>query len=240
LIEPALEMIEVSKAYHTKAGPVKALDNVSLNLQKGGLYGLMGSSGSGKTTLLKVSAGLLKPEIGSVKLLGVDLYRKGRGGNRKLGKTPAAFMFQEDLLIQTLTVRENVELPLIIRGVPKRVRDRAVSERLEEVGLGELADRKPQEVSGGERRRISLARCLVNQAEMLFLDEPTSNLDTKTATEMIDLIKRINKEGATIFLSTHDPHVASQIDHILYIRDGRITRVESPYPNPPDIIRVQM
>jgi len=232
-------MIEVSKAYQTKAGSVKALDNVSLNLQEGGLYGLMGSSGSGKTTLLKVSAGLLKPESGLVKLLGLDLYG-ARGRNRKPGEDPAAFMFQEDLLIQTLTIRENVELPLIIRRAPKRVRDRAVSERLEEVGLGEQADRRPLEVSGGERRRVSLARCLVNQTKILFLDEPTSNLDSKTATGMIDLIKGINKEGVTILLSTHDPLVASQIDHLLYMRDGRITGVEDSRTSPPSLLRLQI
>lgn len=244
LKEHALEMIEVSKAYHIKSGPVRALDNVSIHLPSGGLYGLMGPSGSGKTTLLKVSAGLLKPEQGSVRLFGIDIYGASGGRNRKIGKTLAAFMFQEDLLIQTLTLRENVELPLIIiGGTPKRARERIVSERLDEVGIGDLADRKPWEVSGGERRRVSLARCLVHQPRILFLDEPTSNLDSKTAAAMIDLIKGINREGATIFISTHDHFVADQIEHIHYMRDGRITQakgphaIDQPYPGK-DMIRL--
>jgi len=218
----ALELADVSKTYNTKDFRVAALTNITLNIRKGEILCLMGSSGSGKTTLLKVSAGLLRPDSGRVMLLGKELYRLTPRERVTMRRNLTAYMFQEDLLIYTLSVRENVELPLLIEGYPKKMREKPVTRALEAVGLRKVEARKPMEVSGGERRRISLARCLVKTPEILFLDEPTSNLDTHTALTMLDIIKQLNNQGATIIFSSHDPLIAKHVGNIIYIRDGTL------------------
>lgn len=218
----ALELADVSKTYNTKDFSVAALTNITLNIRKGEILCLMGSSGSGKTTLLKVSAGLLRPDSGRVMLLGKELYRLTPRERVTMRRNLTAYMFQEDLLIYTLSVRENVELPLLIEGYPKKMREKPVTRALEAVGLRKVEARKPVEVSGGERRRISLARCLVKTPEILFLDEPTSNLDTHTALTMLDIIKQLNNQGATIIFSSHDPLIAKHVGNIIYIRDGTL------------------
>lgn len=218
----ALELADVSKTYNMKDFSVAALTNITLNIRKGEILCLMGSSGSGKTTLLKVSAGLLRPDSGRVMLLGKELYRLTPRERVTMRRNLTAYMFQEDLLIYTLSVRENVELPLLIEGYPKKMREKPVTRALEAVGLRKVEARKPMEVSGGERRRISLARCLVKTPEILFLDEPTSNLDTHTALTMLDIIKQLNNQGATIIFSSHDPLIAKHVGNIIYIRDGTL------------------
>jgi len=222
----ALELVEVKKTYSLKAYTVDALKGVSLRIGVGDLCCVMGPSGSGKTTLLKVSAGLLKPNGGSVKLFGTDIYEVSFEVRQRIRRMYTAFMFQEDLLIDTLTLRENVELPLIFRAVPKRDRMKLALKSLSEVGLEDMADRRPMEVSGGERRKISLARCLANNPRIMFLDEPTSNLDSKNALMIVNLIKRINKRGITVVLSTHDSFVAKQLGKVVYMRDGKIVRTK--------------
>ena len=218
----SLELKNVSKTYHTGGSSVTALKNISLRVAEDEIICIMGPSGSGKTTLLKVSAGLLKPDFGEVILFGKNLYHLSVDKRIALRRNYTAFMFQEDLLIDTLTVKENVELPLIIEGYPKKLREKLVKGAIEAVGLKNMEKRKPMEVSGGERRRISLARCLAKKPKILFADEPTSNLDTDTATIMLNLLKQVNREGVTIILSTHDPLIAKKVDRILYIRDGTL------------------
>ncbi len=222
----ALELVEVKKTYSSKAYTIDALKGVSLRIGVGDLCCVMGPSGSGKTTLLKVSAGLLKPNGGSVKLFGTDIYEVSFEVRQRIRRMYTAFMFQEDLLIDTLTLRENVELPLIFRATPKRDRRELALKSLSEVGLEDMADRRPMEVSGGERRKISLARCLANNPRIMFLDEPTSNLDSKNALMIVNLIKRINKRGITVILSTHDSFVAKQLGKVVYMRDGKIVRTK--------------
>jgi putative ABC transport system ATP-binding protein len=222
---PAIELKDVSKSYRNQREEVRVLDRVSLNLVAGGFYGLMGPNGSGKTSLMKVSAGLLEPDEGSVRILGVELYN-GWGNDERV-RERIGFMFQENLLIPTLDLWENVELPLIIRRVSKEERRMRVHGSLEEVGIGELAHRRPHEVSGGERRRGALARALVNDPDLLFLDEPTSNLDTEAADGLMRLIRDLNMEGVTILMSTHDRYISNQLDHVLHIRDGNLAEPPS-------------
>jgi ABC-type multidrug transport system ATPase subunit len=186
----------------------------------GEVYGLMGPNGSGKTTLMKVSAGLLKPDEGRVRVLGLELYNSGR--ESRLVKDKVGFMFQENLLIPSLTLWENVELPMIINRRPKKTRKGVTGALLDDVGVLELADRRPGEVSGGERRRTALARALVNGPELLFLDEPTSSLDTRAANKLMNIVRSLNKNEVTIIVSTHDRYIAEQLDQIVYIRDGTI------------------
>lgn len=221
----ALELESVSKTYITRGCRVEALRKVYLEVEVGEMLCIMGPSGSGKTTLLKVSAGLLKPDSGRVRLLGRELYSLNPNERVDLRRRLTAFMFQEDLLIETLNIRENVELPLIIDGYPKRVRVEAVERALEAVGLREMASRRPMEVSGGERRRISLARCLTRSPEVIFADEPTSNLDTETAEAMLNLLKKANEDGSTLILSTHDPRIAKLVGNIIFMRDGKIQKM---------------
>lgn len=222
LTNTALELAGVSKTYHTGGLSVNALSDVNLKVGKGEILCLMGPSGSGKTTLLKVSAGLLRPDSGKVVLLGKELYHLTQEERVAVRRNLTAFMFQEDLLIDTLSVRENVELPLIIEGYPRELSVKLVERALESVGLKGEKTRRPIEVSGGERRRISLARCLVKRPEILFLDEPTSNLDTDTASTMLDILRQLNGRGGTLILSTHDPLIAKHVGNITYIRDGRL------------------
>jgi len=220
--ESALELEKVSKAYRTGGLRVEALRDVNLRVLRGEMTCIMGPSGSGKTTLLKVSSGLLRPDSGTVILLGLELYSMGLEERINARRRLTSFMFQEDLLIDTLSIRENVELPLILEGYPRRMRAEAVDRALEEVGLGGLGDRRPMEVSGGERRRVSLARCLVKSPMVIFADEPTSNLDTETAEAMFNLLKDINKNGATVIFTTHDPRIARLAGNVITMRDGKI------------------
>ena len=220
--EAALELEKVSKAYRTGGLKVEALRDVNLRVLRGEMTCIMGPSGSGKTTLLKVSSGLLRPDSGMVILLGLELYSMELEERVNARRRLTSFMFQEDLLIDTLSIRENVELPLILEGYPRRMRDEAVDRALEEVGLGGLGERRPMEVSGGERRRVSLARCLVKSPMVIFADEPTSNLDTETAEAMFNLLKDINKNGATVIFTTHDPRIARLAGNVITMRDGKI------------------
>jgi putative ABC transport system ATP-binding protein len=222
--EIALSLEGVTKTYYIGASKIKALNNISLKLKEGESLCIMGPSGSGKTTLLKVSAGLLKPDSGKVKLFGMDIYALSDKERIKLRRLLTAFMFQEDLLIETMSIKENVELPLIIEGYSKEAREPLVEKALKNVGLENKSDRKPSEVSGGERRRISLARCLVKSPKIIFVDEPTSNLDSVTASAMLQLLKELNEKGATIILSTHDPLVTENFHKVIYLRDGSIQK----------------
>lgn len=220
----ALSLEGVTKIYGSSRFKIKALINASLRLKEGESLCVMGPSGSGKTTLLKVSAGLLKPDSGKVELLGVNIYALSDEERIKFRSLYTAFMPQEDLLIETMSVKENVELPLIMEGYSKGAREALIQKALRDVGLESKADRKPSEVSGGERRRISLARCLVKSPKILFADEPTSNLDSDTALSMIGLLKELNERGTTIILSTHDPLIAENFPNVVYLRDGSVQK----------------
>ncbi len=219
--EAAVELIHAYKVYRTRGVSTIALRNVSLRVDYGAMLCVMGASGSGKTTLLKVAAGYLSPDDGQVRLLGLPVYSLPIDERLRVRRL-VGFMFQEDLLIDTLTLLENVELPLVIEGASGKERSEAAMRALESVGLAGKEDRRPDEVSGGERRRASLARCLTREPKILFADEPTSNLDSNTAHSIVETLRALNKGGATIILSTHDQRVAEQTGNTIYIRDGAI------------------
>jgi len=180
-----------------------------------------GPSGSGKTTLLKVSAGYLAPDEGKVWIFDQDVYELSIGERLALRNRIVGFMFQENLLLEDLTAFENVELPLVIQGVVKNTREDRVRRALRSVGIPDLERRRPDEVSGGERRRISLARSLVNGCRILFVDEPTSNLDSTAAGAILDMLRHLNQLGLTIVAATHDPLVAQRADENVKMRDGK-------------------
>ena len=218
----ALRLNGVTKVYGSGKSRVVALRNITLSMMEGELACLMGPSGAGKTTLLKIAAGFIRPDKGSVWLMGEEITSLGPREIMALRNRLVGFMFQEDLLINSLTISENVELPLIARGFPRRERKRMVSETLERLGIASLARRKPHEVSGGERRRACLAMSIVHRPRILFADEPTSNLDIDTSLTIIEELFNLNKEGTTILMATHDALIAKKIRRVISIRDGSI------------------
>jgi putative ABC transport system ATP-binding protein len=217
-----LTLSNVDKTYRNNSREVTALDNVNLKVSEKSFLCVVGPSGSGKTTLLRVSAGYLAPDNGNVTIFGQNIYSLPLSERLNLRNRVIGFLFQGDQLLEDLTAYENIELPLVIQGMPTKLRRDRVRQALESVGIPTLADSRPSEVSGGEKRRISLARSLINGARVLFADEPTSNLDTRTAGMIVQLLRNLNAFGMTILAATHDPLIASEASAVVKMRDGRI------------------
>jgi len=222
------ELQNVRKVYRMGTEKVVALDDISLTFEKGKIYCLLGTSGSGKSTLLNLLAGLEKPTKGSIKFKGkhleklsekqLTLYRQGYIG----------FVFQSYNLLPTLSALENVTLPLIFRKIPKRKRIKAARQMLKDVGLGNRWRHKPHELSGGQQQRVSLARAFVNEPQVIFADEPTGNLDTKTTYEMMDLITGMARaREQTLIIVTHDTEISEYADQIIHMRDGLIESIKN-------------
>lgn len=219
----ALRLSGVYKSYFVDSFEIKVLKDINLVLGLGDVLCVMGPTGSGKTTLLKVASGFLRPDRGEVRLFDVDVYGLPQGERVRFLRENVSFMPQEDVLIWELTLFENVELPLLISGVSKGERRWMVEDALSLVELDGLGDRLPGEVSGGERRRALLARSLVFMPRILFADEPTSNLDSKTALRIVDKLLQLNERyGLTLLVSTHDSLVAEKLGKTVLIRDGRL------------------
>lgn len=218
----ALTLSNVDKTYRNNSREVTALDNVNLKVSEKSFLCVVGPSGSGKTTLLRVSAGYIAPDNGNVTIFGQNIYSLPLSERLNLRNRVIGFLFQGDQLLEDLTAYENIELPLVIQGMPTKLRRDRVRQALESVGIPTLADSRPSEVSGGEKRRISLARSLINGARVLFADEPTSNLDTRTAGMIVQLLRNLNASGMTILAATHDPLIASEASAVVKMRDGRI------------------
>ena len=216
---PALVVEALTKTYDT--GRVRALDGVSLTIERGELVSIIGPSGSGKSTLLHMLGALDRPDSGRVRLNGLDLgteVRLDRVRARSIG-----FVFQLHNLIPTLNARENVELPLYALGVVRSERRRRAEALLEDVGLADRATHRPAELSGGERQRVSIARALVNEPELVLADEPTGDLDQATGRQVIDLLQRLRAErGLTLVLVTHDLEIAAEADRTVRLLDGRV------------------
>jgi putative ABC transport system ATP-binding protein len=206
---------------------VVALDNVTVDFPAGSMTAVMGPSGSGKSTLLHCAAGLDEPDSGEVTLVGVPLTGKNETQLTEVRRAHAAFVFQQFNLMPALTVRQNVTLPGMLAGVPPK--DERVTEVLRRVGLTDRAAHRPSELSGGQQQRVAIARALVSRAEVLFADEPTGALDSRTALEVLELLREVARDGQTIILVTHDPVVAAHADQVLFLVDGRIvTQLAQP------------
>lgn len=202
--------------------PVNALRGVNLEVESGDFMAIVGPSGSGKSTLLNLIGALDRPTEGKVIIDGVDVSTLNDDQLAELRRR-IGFVFQFFNLIPRLTASENVELPLAIAGVNKRQRKEKTVELLKAVGLSERANHNPTELSGGEQQRVAIARALANDPRFLLLDEPTGNIDSKTADMLISLLKKLNEErGVTIIMITHDPNIAKQAKHIVRILDGKI------------------
>jgi len=221
----AVQTIDVTKVYRVGHTDYPALKGVNLKIDRGEFVAIMGPSGSGKSTLLNLIGALDRPTSGRVIIDGIDLRKLGEDKlavlrNRKLG-----FVYQTFNLIQRLTARENVEMPLISRGIPEKIRRNKSSKMLSAVGLGTKGNKRPTELSGGEQQRVAIARALVTNPALIIADEPTGNLDSKTTSEVVDQFVQVNKQfGTTILVVTHNPDIAERTQHVISIRDGLVEK----------------
>jgi putative ABC transport system ATP-binding protein len=215
----ALEIELVTKSFRLGGDDVRVLDGVSTSIAPGEFVSLVGPSGSGKSTLLHLAGGLDKPDHGRVRVAGTDLSSLDAGGLARVRRRQIGFVFQFFQLLPTLTVRENVELPLTFDG-----RHRVdATELIERVGLGNKGDRRPGELSGGEMQRVAIARALVANAPLILADEPTGNLDSANAAEVLDMLtEQVRRAGSALLLVTHDTAAARRADRVLTLSDGRL------------------
>ncbi|HIP25730.1 MAG TPA: ABC transporter ATP-binding protein [Archaeoglobus profundus] len=221
-----IELINVTKVYKTGRFEVIALNNVSMKIEDGEFIAIMGPSGSGKTTLLNLIGCLDKPTKGKIIIDGVDTSQLTDKQLTELRRDKIGFIFQQYFLIPTLTALENVELPMIFKGIPRSERIRRAKELLSLVGLEKEINRMPNELSGGQQQRVAIARALANDPSILLCDEPTGNLDSKSGKIVMDLIKTLNEErGVTVVLVTHNLEVANYAERVVRIVDGRIVDV---------------
>jgi putative ABC transport system ATP-binding protein len=220
---PIVETRKLCKTYVLGKIPVEALRGVNLRVEQGDFLAILGPSGSGKSTLLNMIGALDKPSTGNVFIEGVDVSTLNDNGLADL-RREIGFVFQFFNLIPRFNARRNVELALTISGLPKKERQNRIEHILTTVGLKERMNHKPAELSGGERQRVAIARALANNPKFLLMDEPTGNIDSKTANEIITLVKELNKKGTTIIMVTHDQTIASQAKRTIQMRDGLIAQ----------------
>lgn len=215
-----IKVCEVTKTYKGGDGVVEALKNVSLEISEGEFLALMGPSGSGKSTLLSILGGLNPPTYGKLIIDEIDVYSLVPERLADFRHEYVGFVFQQYQLIPYLTALENVMLPLAITSRPGREQRDMAHTVLEKVGLGTKSLRLPNQLSGGEQNRVAIARAIVNQPAIIFADEPTGSLDSKTAIELLELFQVLNQDGLTIIMVTHNKENLEWVSRAVYIRDG--------------------
>ncbi|MDN7228706.1 methionine ABC transporter ATP-binding protein [Planococcus liqunii] len=215
-----IELKELSKVFDTGKGSLKAVDDVSLSISSGEIFGIIGYSGAGKSTLIRLLNGLEKPTSGSVTISGQNISAS-KGQDLRKARQKVSMIFQHFNLLWSRTVKENIEFPLEIAGVPKSKRDARVLELIELVGLAGRENAYPSQLSGGQKQRVGIARALANEPEVLLCDEATSALDPQTTDSILELLVDINKRlGLTIVLITHEMHVIRKICHRVAVMEG--------------------
>ena len=217
----ALELVDVRRTYPGNP-PVESVRGIDLTVHDGELVAVVGPSGSGKTTLLNLAAGLDKPTSGSVRIAGEALEKLSDRRLAGLRAHRLGVVFQQFFLLDHANARDNVATGLLYRGVPARQRRAAAEETLERVGLAHRMNHRARLLSGGEQQRVAIARALIGRPAVLFADEPTGNLDSATGDSILELLRQLNRDGATIVVITHDAHVASAAQRQITIRDGRV------------------
>ena len=220
----------VHKVYPTNGAQVHALRGIDLTVEAGEFVAIMGPSGCGKSTLLYLLAGLDVPTEGEIWLVGQPIHQWNESQRARLRRVAAGVVFQSFNLIPHLTVADNVDLPGLLAGRPAREVAQAREALLTRLGLADRARAFPPQLSGGEQQRVALARALINRPQVLFADEPTGSLDTRSAAEVMALLQQYHQEGQTILLVTHDPTIASYADRIIFMRDGRFVSEMRPEP----------
>jgi putative ABC transport system ATP-binding protein len=221
-----IELADVTKVYSRGEVPVQALRAVSFIVHEGELVAIMGPSGSGKTTLLGILGCLDRPTTGSYRLVGQEVSTLDETHRAHVRADRIGFVFQAYNLIPRSSAYKNVELPLVYAGVPARERRGRVLEALAEVGLSERAQHLPTQLSGGEQQRVAIARALVVRPSVVLLDEPTGNLDSTSSEEVLTILERLNRQGATTVIVTHSSEVAQRASRILRLADGLIVSDE--------------
>jgi len=222
-MKTALSMQQVSKIFTTGGIQVKALTNISLEIQEGAFWVVAGPSGSGKTTLLNLIGGLDEVTSGEIQVDGMKLSGMTERGLALYRRHHVGFIFQGNNLIPTLTTFENIEIPLILTGEPER--KAKVHDILGEIGLQGKAHRFPQFLSAGEQQRVAVARAVVHAPRLVLADEPTANLDLKTGTNILSLLQHLNQKlKRTVLFSTHDQRIIDTAENVLRLRDGRLNR----------------
>lgn len=223
MIEPLIRVRDLCKVYNPGENEVRALDHVDLSIDKGELVGIIGHSGSGKSTLMNMLGCLDVPTSGNYYLNGKDVSNMTDDELSDVRNVEIGFIFQGFNLIPNLTAKENVELPLIYRGVSKKEREELAVESLKAVGLEHRMDHKPSEMSGGQQQRVAIARALASPAKVLLADEPTGNLDEEIADEIIKiLMKSAHEMGKSVIVVTHSKKIADAADVVLKIHEGKL------------------
>jgi putative ABC transport system ATP-binding protein len=212
----------IAKSYNLDAVHVRALRGVDLDVERGEYVGIVGPSGSGKTTLMELLGCLSRPTAGTYEFDGRPVEDIDEAGLALIRGTHLGFVFQTFNLLPRLTAAENVELPLLYRGVPRRRRRTRALELLDRFGLGDRAGHRPDQLSGGERQRVAIARALVNRPSVVLADEPTGSLDTVTGETILALLEQLHGDGLTILMVTHDPRIAARVGRLIRLRDGLI------------------
>jgi putative ABC transport system ATP-binding protein len=225
--KPIIELKEVAKYYEMGDSIVKALNCVDISINEGDFVAIMGPSGSGKSTSMNLTGSLDLPTQGKIFLDGENIENLDESELAQLRGRKIGFIFQQFNLVPNLTVKENVMLPMIFQETEKEDRDKKAEELLELVGLKSRTDHYPNQISGGEQQRVAIARSLANNPAVILADEPTGNLDTKTGNKIMEFLTKLNQDGKTIIMVTHDSEIAREYAKIIYsMRDGKIEYIE--------------
>ena len=232
----ALALCRVSKIYDSGPNAVHALRDVDLTVERGELVAVMGPSGSGKSTLLTIAGSLEQPSSGQVLIDGVDLATVSRSERAMLRRRSLGFVFQDFNLLAGLTALENVSMPLELDGVRAKAARAPALKALEELDVSDRADRYPDELSGGERQRVAIARAIVGERRLLLADEPTGALDSVNGEGVMRLLRAATHRGVAGVVVTHEAHLASWADRVVFLRDGRIVDQTVAPPGPETIL----
>ncbi len=235
-MSPALELRLVSRVYGEGITAVHALDEVDLGVDRGELVAIMGPSGSGKSTLLTIAGTLEEATSGDVLVEGTPVRTLGASGRARLRRRSIGFVFQDFNLLAGLTAAENVSMPLELDGVRAREARAAASTALAQLGVDDLADRFPDDLSGGERQRVAIARAIVGDRSLLLADEPTGALDSVNGEAVMRLLREACHRGAAGVVVTHEAHLASWADRVVFLRDGRVIDHTSPPERPESLL----
>ena len=231
-----IEIQHLRKTYRNDADCVIALDRIDIQIKEGTFLGVMGPSGSGKSTFLSILGGLCHPTEGKVLVDGIDLYLLGSEKRADFRREYLGFVFQSFNLIPYLTAQENVMLPLAVKKIPVKQKHELANQVLGRVGLAARSKHLPSQLSGGEQERVAIARALVNSPPLILADEPTGSLDSSTSGEIMELFQRLNKEGQTIVMVTHNEENRPYFDRTLLLRDGAVA--EDSYRAPKVLAQV--
>jgi putative ABC transport system ATP-binding protein len=222
IISKVIELKDIQKNYRIGESEFAVLKGIDLQIDEGEFIALMGPSGSGKSTLLNIVGCLDRPTSGRFLLLGQDISLASDDELARLRREELGFIFQTFNLIGRISVQKNVELPMILSGVMRQTRRERALKLLQDVGIAHRSNFNPQNISGGERQRVAVARALANDPAIIIADEPTGNLDLKNSEEVMKILSKLNQEGRTIIMVTHNPEITENCSRVIRLRDGRI------------------